>query len=149
MIRKAKMSDVDAVTTIINSMAKEGFLLPVRPSKVAEFIRDYFVWEEAGKVVGCARLKIFSRELGEIRSVAVLPEYRGTSIGSNLVLKCIKEARDIGLKKVFVLTKVPNFFCKFGFREVSKRELPHKVWEDCIGCPKFHSCDEVAMILEL
>lgn len=149
MIRKARMKDVDQIVYIINLLAKDGSLLPVRTSKVVESIRDYFVCERDEKVVGCARLKIYTRNLGEIRSVAVLPEYRGMDIGRKLVEKCIDEAKELGLNRVFVLTKVPEFFGKTGFKEVSKRELPHKVWEDCIGCPKFHRCDEIAMILEL
>lgn len=149
MIRKARMKDVDQIVHIVNLLAKDGSLLPVRISKVVESIRDYFVCEMDDRVVGCARLKIYTRDLGEIRSVAVLPEYRGMDIGRKLVEKCIEEAEELGLNRVFVLTKVPQFFGKVGFKEVSKRELPHKVWEDCIGCPKFHNCDEIAMILEL
>ena len=143
------MQDVDSILFVVNTAAQEGSILPLAYSQVVEHIRDFFVWEEFGKVVGCARLKIFTIDIAEIRSVAVLPAYRGKAIGSALVKACIEEARGIGLKRVFVLTKSTSFFGKLGFREVSKRELPHKVWQDCIECPKFYDCDEVAMVLDL
>jgi amino-acid N-acetyltransferase len=70
-------------------------------------------------------------------------------VGSTLVTACITEARALGLKKIFCLTYKPDFFAKFGFVLVDKSTLPHKVWGDCIKCPKFPDCDENAMSMEL
>jgi amino-acid N-acetyltransferase len=50
---------------------------------------------------------------------------------------------------VFVLTYAPAFFQKFGFVSYPKEKLPHKVWTDCLNCPKFPGCDEVALIKDL
>ena len=36
-----------------------------------------------------------------------------------------------------------------GFRELPKDELPHKIWADCINCPKFPDCDETALVLDM
>ena len=55
----------------------------------------------------------------------------------------------MGLKKVFVLTYVPDFFKKIGFKEVDKSVFPHKIWSDCLKCPKFPDCDETALMIEL
>ncbi|MFP4087465.1 MAG: GNAT family N-acetyltransferase, partial [Desulfobacteraceae bacterium] len=59
------------------------------------------------------------------------------------------EARSLGIKKVFTLTYVPDFFVKMGFEEIEKAVLPHKIWADCLKCPKFPDCDEIAMMLIL
>ena len=40
-------------------------------------------------------------------------------------------------------------FEKFGFTQIDKMELPHKVWSECYRCPKFPNCDEVALIYQL
>jgi len=29
---------------------------------------------------------------------------------------------------------------------VERGELPLKAWKDCLRCPKFHSCDEIAVL---
>jgi amino-acid N-acetyltransferase len=53
------------------------------------------------------------------------------------------------MERVFVLTYAPDFFRRFGFEMYPKEKLPHKIWADCLNCPKFPDCDEVALILEL
>jgi len=60
--------------------------------------------------------------------------------------KCLSEAKQFGVKKVFVLTYIPEFFKKVGFKEIEKSQLPQKIWGDCIRCPKFPECDEIALI---
>ena len=148
MVRKATLRDVQAIYELISTYAREGLLLPANMGDVCERIREFSVYED-GKVVGCAALRIFTPELAEIRSVAVEPTLRGKGIGRRLVEYCVEEARALGLKKVFVLTKSTRFFEKCGFSFVEKRSLPHKVWRDCMVCPKFPECDEVAMIREI
>jgi amino-acid N-acetyltransferase len=88
-------------------------------------------------------------DLGEIRSLAVVEEARRMGLGSKLVEACLAEAIELGLSRVFVLTMSREFFSRFGFSEIEKSRLPHKIWADCIQCPKFPDCDEISMILEL
>ena len=66
-----------------------------------------------------------------------------------LVERCIEEAKALGLKRIFTLTYVPEYFKKLGFHVVDKSELPHKVWSDCLKCTKFPDCDETALIKEI
>ena len=70
-------------------------------------------------------------------------------IGKKLVLACIEEAQQLGLPKIFALTYEKVFFANMGFAEVDKHTLPQKIFKDCIGCPHFLDCDEIAMVLEL
>ncbi len=146
MLRKARLKDVRAIFELVNHYAKQGLLLPLTEGEICEFIRDFSVCEKNGKIVGCAALRIFNMELAEIRSVAVKEEFRGKGLGKSLVDFCLEEARQMGLRRVFVLTKSRGFFEACGFKEVDKQSLPHKVWRDCIKCPKFPECDEIAMI---
>jgi len=99
--------------------------------------------------VGAASLHIVWEDLAEIRSLVVSEEYQGKGIGAKLVEACLKEAKELGIPKVFVLTTSPNFFKKLGFIEINKQELPQKVWADCIRCSKFPECDEIPMIKEI
>ncbi|MGB9082147.1 MAG: N-acetyltransferase [Desulfuromonadaceae bacterium] len=149
MIRKAQIADVKDIQRLLMTFANRGDMLSRSLSELYESLRDFYVVEEEGVILGAAALHIVWEDLAEVRSVAVMEDAGRKGIGSRLVQACIAEAREIGLKRIFCLTYKPDFFAKHGFRLVDKAELPHKVWGDCIKCPKFPDCDENAMILDL
>jgi amino-acid N-acetyltransferase len=149
MIRKAQISDVKEIQKLLMTFASRGDMLSRSLSELYESLRDFYVFEEEGTLMGAAALHIVWEDLAEVRSVAVVEDAGRKGIGSQLVQACIAEARQIGLRRIFCLTYKPDFFAKHGFRLVDKAELPHKVWGDCIKCPKFPDCDENAMILDL
>ena len=149
MIRKAHIADVKDIQKLLMTFANRGDMLSRSLSELYESIRDFYVVEEEGVILGAAALHIVWDDLAEVRSVAVTEDAGRKGIGSLLVQACISEAHEIGLKRIFCLTYKPDFFAKHGFSLVDKAELPHKVWGDCIKCPKFPDCDENAMILNL
>ena len=149
MIRKAQISDVKEIQKLLITFASRGDMLSRSLSEIYESLRDFYVFEENGAILGAAALHIVWDDLAEVRSVAVSEDVGRKGIGSQLVRACIAEAREIGLKRIFCLTYKPDFFGKHGFHLVDKSELPHKVWGDCIKCVKFPDCDENAMILDL
>lgn len=149
MIRKAQMDDVKNIQKLLTNFASRGDMLSRSLSELYESLRDFYVAVEDDRLLGAAALHIVWDDLAEVRSVAVSEDAGRKGIGSQLVLACIAEAREIGLARIFCLTYKPDFFAKFGFRLVDKSELPHKVWGDCIKCVKFPDCDENAMILDL
>ena len=149
MIRKAQIADVKDIQKLLMTFANRGDMLSRSLSELYESLRDFYVVEEEGVILGAAALHVVWEDLAEVRSVAVVEDSGRKGIGSRLVQACIAEAREIGLKRIFCLTYKPDFFAKHGFRLVDKAELPHKVWGDCIKCPKFPDCDENAMILDL
>jgi amino-acid N-acetyltransferase len=149
MIRKAQINDVKEIQKLLMKYASHGDMLSRSLSELYESLRDFYVCVDDGTFLGTAALHIVWDDLAEVRSVAVVEDAGRKGIGSQLVLACISEARQIGLKRMFCLTYKPDFFAKFGFRLVDKSELPHKVWGDCIKCVKFPDCDENAMILDL
>jgi len=149
MLRKAQIKDVKPIQKLLTHFASRGDMLSRSLSELYEAIRDFFVIEEDGVILGTAALHIVWDDLAEVRSVAVAEEAGRKGIGSQVVQACIDEARALGLKRVFCLTYKPDFFARFGFRIVDKSELPHKVWGDCVKCVKFPDCDEIAMIMDL
>jgi len=116
---------------------------------ICESLRDFLVWQEDGRVLGCVALSLSWKDLGEIRSLAVANGHQGKGIGQALAARAIEEAKALGLKRIFALTYEPAFFAKLAFRVVEKETLPTKVWRDCIHCPKADACDEIAMVLDL
>ena len=150
LIRKARISDVQEIRQILRGFAAQGVLLPRTLAELYSLVRDYFVYqnEPDGPILGVSALHVCWESLGELRSVAVLEGHQGQGIGSRLVETCLSEAITLGLEQVLVLTYRPDFFARFGFQVVDKNLLPHIVWADCVRCPKFPECDEIAMLLK-
>lgn len=149
LVRKAVLNDAPSIYEVVESFSKKGLMLHRPLNDIYDGIRDFFVCEDAGVVIGACALHISSEDMGEIRSLAVKESHTRRGFGTELVLACIEEARTLGLKKVFALTYKPGFFQKLDFRIVNKEILPHKIWGDCIRCIKFPNCDEIAMLIEL
>lgn len=149
LIRKAVMSDTESIYNLILEYAKEGKLLARTYPSIYENLQSFIVAELDNKVVGISSLTILDRNLAEVRSLAVSPAYVGKGIGKALVKEIIKETRDLEITKLISLTYQIEFFSKLGFIRVDKNELPQKMWKDCINCPKLHSCDETAMLMNV
>lgn len=149
MIRKAKIKDIKQIQGLINSFAKDDLMLPRSINELYENLRDFFVYEDKNRIIGCGALHISWDDLAEIKSLAVDKKHHKEGIGRALVESCIQEARELGAKKIFVLTYAPNFFKKFSFRKITHNKLPHKIWAECIKCPKFPDCREIALIKKL
>lgn len=147
--RKPKFSDVIVMQELINANAERGLMLPRSRNAIYETLRDFTLVEENGEIIGVGALHIIWDEMAEVRALAVLPGMQRTGIGRNIVNILLEEAKTLGVKQVFALTYKPEFFAKCGFIEAAKDDLPHKVWKECINCPKFPNCDETAMILNL
>ena len=139
------MGDVKEIHALLQHFARKGLLLGRSISSLYDHLRDFVVYEEEG-VQGVCSLHICWENLAEIRSLAVAEEYQGRGIGEALVLACLREARLLEIGRVFTLTYQTPFFRKLQFAEIDKRELPHKVWSDCMNCPQFPDCNEEALI---
>ena len=150
MIRKAKIQEVPEIRRFLGEFSQDGGILPRTLADLYGQLRDYYVYrEDPGPLLGIAALHICWAGLGEIRSVAVAPTHRGRGLATRLVQTCLAEAQAIGLSEIFLLTLVPDFFQRFGFRVVSREDLLPIVWADCVNCVKFPDCDEIPMHLDL
>jgi amino-acid N-acetyltransferase len=145
-IRDAHIGNVKAIHHLINTFAKKDKMLPRSLNEIYENLRDHFVCEEDGDVVGVCAMHILWEDLAEIRSLAVKASHQRLGIGRKLVKRCISEARKLGIEKIFVLTDNPFFFRSLGFVDIEQSALPQKIWSDCVKCHKFPECDEVALI---
>jgi amino-acid N-acetyltransferase len=145
-VRKARMSDIAPVLQLINNYAALGIMLPRTEFEISENIRDFSVAYSGGRLVGCGALHFYSPTTGELRSLAVDESAKAHGVGRWIVESLVAEASDYSLDAIFAFTYVPDFFRKLGFTEVERGALPLKVWKDCLRCPKFQSCDEIAVM---
>lgn len=145
-IRKASIADAKTIHAILMEWSDKGMLLPRSLSQIYMHLRDFFVLEqENGTVIGCCSLMIYWEDLAEIRSLAIRSDECRKGYGTLLLNATIDEARELGLKNVFALTYQVDFFTRMGFTVVPKDTMPQKVWSDCINCPRFPNCNEVAV----
>ena len=148
-VRDANLSDIDAIVGLVGHWAMAGENLPRAKDDIIHSINEFAVTEIDGQVMGCASLYIYTTGLAEIRSLGVNPKSSVKGQGRLLVEKLLDKARQLHLKRVIVLTRVPDFFEQQNFSHCSKDTLPEKVMKDCELCPKKASCDELAMEFRL
>jgi len=148
-LRKATMGDIHALLNLINDYASNGIMLPRTEFEMSENIRDFSVAYLGERLAGCGALHFYTPTSGEVRSLAVDPILKTRGVGRRIVEALEREAVENQLHAIFAFTYVPDFFRKMGFREVERGELPLKVWKDCLRCPKFQCCDEIAMLKAL
>ncbi|MBA4417256.1 MAG: GNAT family N-acetyltransferase [Syntrophus sp. (in: bacteria)] len=149
MLKRASIEDIKRIHAIINNSASQGEMLARSLGELYDNMRDYMVYEEDGIILGTCALHICWEDLAEIRSLCVVDTARMKGLGRMLVNACIEEALLLRIPRLFLLTYQDRFFMKCGFQPVDKKELPQKIWSDCIRCPKFPECDEFAMKMEI
>ena len=144
--RKARFDDIESIFGLVHIYAAQGEMLPRSRNTLYENLRDMVIAESGSKVVGVGALHIMWDRLAEVRMMAIAPAYMRRGIGTEIVRLLLDEGDALGIEKVFTLTYKPDFFRKLGFIRISREELPQKVWKECIDCPKYPNCDEIAMI---
>ncbi len=145
-VRKAVMRDIPLILDLINAYAAKGIMLPRTEFELSEAIRDFIVVMQGQELLGCGALHFYSPTVGEIRSLAVHERAKTKGAGRILVEALVREADIYELDVVFAFTYVVEFFNKVGFHVVERGVLPLKAWKDCLRCPKFSVCDEVAVL---
>lgn len=145
-VRKAVMHDIAPILDLINGYAAKGIMLPRTEFEMSEAIRDFTVVLRGEELLGCGALHFYSPTLAEIRSLAVHEKAKKYGVGRRIVEALVAEAQNYELDAVFAFTYVVEFFEKVGFHAVERGVLPLKAWKDCLRCPKFQACDEIAVL---
>jgi amino-acid N-acetyltransferase len=147
IIRPARVGDVPAIHDLIRTFADRKLMIRRSLGELYEAIREFFVAiDDDGKLIGCAGLHVFWEDLAELKCLAVSESAHGRGVGRMLVDACWEAARELEINSVFTLTYVAEFFEKLGYHRIEKADLPHKIWNECVRCPLFPNCQEVALI---
>jgi amino-acid N-acetyltransferase len=147
LVRRARTSDVRGIRRLIETYGDSRRLLRKPTVALYEDVQEFWVAERVwdGAVVGCGALHVMWEDLAEIRTVAADPECRGRKIGRRIVTELLAVARELGIRRVFVLTFETGFFRSFGFTEINGTPVPQSVYEQLL-----RSYDEgVAEFLDL
>lgn len=145
-VRKATVHDAAPILSLVNELAKQQIMLPRSPASIVENIRDFTIAEVDGEFAGTGALHVTWTDLAEVRSLAIAPDAQTKGLGKRIMMELVEEALQLGIAKLFAFTYASGFFEKCDFEVVEHASLPHKVFGDCLNCPKFNCCDEVAMV---
>lgn len=148
-VEAARPADAESIHKLVTYWADKGDMLHRPLSEVFDAIRDFKVARLDGEFIGCGSLHIMGADLAEVRSLAVRDDVQLRGVGAAIVAACIDDARAFGIDRVFALTYRPGFFEKQGFRIANVMEFPQKVWNECVRCPFFANCKEVAVLKDL
>ena len=113
MVRKASPDDIDAILDVVNTNTDR--LLQRDRDEIAQLLDTFWVTEVDRRVVGCCCLEVYSPKIAELRSLAVLPAYRGHGLGAALTDAAVEEAKRRGIPQVLVVTSNREFFERLHF----------------------------------
>jgi len=128
-VRRARTSDVPAIKSLVDTYAGR-ILLEKNLVTLYESVQEFWVAELDGAVVGCGALHVLWSDLGEVRTVAVDPAVKGRGIGHAIVGRLLQVARELELKRLFVLTFETAFFGLHGFTEIEGTPVTAEVYEE-------------------
>jgi amino-acid N-acetyltransferase len=144
--REARLPDAERIHELIAAYSGDGTLLPRTLAEVCENVRDFVVLEDRGRIIGCGALHLYGPHLAEVRSITVDPAQQGSGGGERLVKALLAQAHKHKVSSICLFTRIPEFFARMGFAMAQREDLPDKMYKDCCVCPRFHCCDEVAMV---
>jgi amino-acid N-acetyltransferase len=152
--RKAILPDAEHIHDLIAGYSHDGTLLPRTLAEICENVRDFVVLENeveddpknGARIIGCGALHLYGTHLAEIRSITVAPWAQGRGGGGRLVKALLAEARRHRVDCICLFTRKPDFFAGQGFSVAQREDIPDKIYKDCHACPRYHCCDEVAMV---
>lgn len=118
-MRRARTADVPGIKRLVDLYAGSGRkLLAKELVALYEDVPDFRVADRDGEIIGCGALHVIWADLGEVRTLAVHPDSRGTGVGDLLISALVDTARELGLSRVFALTFQTRFFARHGFQEI-------------------------------
>lgn len=130
-VRPARTTDVPGIQALIAPLVQQNILLRKENVELYESVLEFRVAVDAqNRVIGCGALHVLWQDLGEVRTIAVSDDFRGHGVGHAIFADLEKQARDIGLSRLFCLTFEVDFFARHGFAEVGEEIIPPEVYSE-------------------
>lgn len=149
VIRPATEADIDGILDLVNAYAAQNLMLPRTPEQVRRALSWFLLAVQGSRVVACGSIVELTPRLTEVRSLAVASDWRGTGLGRRVIEALVEKARSAGYDQICALTLNEGFFNHCGFVTVDRWAISPKLWQECVYCPKFDACDEIAVLMNL
>ncbi|HEU0101731.1 MAG TPA: amino-acid N-acetyltransferase [Mycobacteriales bacterium] len=134
-VRRARTSDVPGIRDLVDAWTADRRLLGKATVTLYEDVQEFFVAEQAGRLVGCGALHVLWADLGEVRTLAVDPAVRGQGVGHLLLARLLQQAVELGVDRVFCLTFETDFFARHGFVAVERVAVDAGALEELLQSP--------------
>ncbi|HLP23774.1 MAG TPA: amino-acid N-acetyltransferase [Microbacteriaceae bacterium] len=132
-VRRARTSDVSGILAVVDPYVNERILLGKERVEFYEAIPEFRVAvDDSGRIVGCGALHVMWEDLGEVRTLAVAADWRGTGVGHALLEALIEDARGLGLSRLFCLTFETDFFAAHGFGEMGAETVSPELYAELL-----------------
>ena len=113
-IKPASEEDFKAIRSIVRSAR-------INPTGL-DWRRFLVVVTPDGEVIGCGQVKPHGKDILEIASIAVKPNYRGKGIARLIIQQLI--ANNQTPLYLMCRSSLENFYKKFGFFVLARQEMP-------------------------
>ncbi len=113
-LRKAVESESGQISHLIN-------LVGINPMGL-DWKRFVVALDPTGKIIGCGQLKPHGRDILELASIGVLPEYRGLGVARAIIEELLQESH----RPLYLMCMSHNgpMYEKFGFQSISREQMP-------------------------
>jgi amino-acid N-acetyltransferase len=120
-VRRARTSDVPYIQAIVAPLVQQRILLGKDLVVIYESVQEFRMAEDAdGSPIGCGALHVMWEDLGEVRTLAVAPEWRKKGVGHAILTRIEDEAEELGLSRLFCLTFETRFFGQHGYQPITE-----------------------------
>lgn len=135
-VRRARTGDVGQIRSIIDCYAADRILLAKDVVTLYEDVPDFRVAViPSGQVVGCGAVHVMWEDLAEVRTLAVLPQFRGRGIGARILDELLTTAEALGVRRVVCLTFEVDFFSHHGFEVADSVDVDPDVFVQMVRSP--------------
>ncbi len=147
-IRRARTPDVPSIRRLVDALVPQRILLEKETVQLYEDVQEFWVAEVAGDVVGCGAIHVMWEDLAEVRTLAVADALRGRGVGHRLLERLIATGRELGVRRIFVLTFEVEFFRRHGFVPIDDTPVDRAVYEELrrsfdVGVAEFLDLEQV------
>ncbi|WP_394289048.1 amino-acid N-acetyltransferase [Microbacterium sp.] len=134
-VRQAKTSDVPGIQELLEPWVNRRILLGKERVTLYETVQEFVVAESAGRLVGCGALHVMWEDLGEIRTLIVADDWLHRGVGGAVVDRLERNARMLGLSRLFCLTFEVPFFSRRGFETIGEQVVDPDVYSQLLRSP--------------
>lgn len=122
-IRRAVSSDAEGIRDVLKANRGDSSLFQQPKRRIRRQINDFVVVVGPdGAIIACAATHWHRADNVEILAFAVSPPHQGRGIGGQVMAFCVEQTGIGGV--VWLSTKKPGYFGRFGFRAVSRWTMP-------------------------
>ena len=116
-LRRAVKTDYPKIKKLVRQFPRQLM------AEIPPYNKFFVAVSNKDEVVGCCALDVYSKRIAEIRSLAVAKAYQGQGLGTGLVVECLRQARQKGIREVIAITGRPEFFKKLGLKTFQREKV--------------------------